>query len=323
MIPKIIHNIWIQGYQQLPEKEKQNHLKLKKLNPDWEFIIWDNNMIIELLKKYPKIYNVYKNVNNLSGIINNNATRSDIARYIIMKVYGGLYYDFDFECISSFDNLFDEDKKEELEKKNEKNEKEVIVSNSKKTVPSNNSSPIINSSPPISINNFQSKINFNKSKIYIVSSKIDFLDYIYPFSKPKYCACFMAFEKNHPIWESIITKIIKAETKYQIGSALDVCLQENENNYNIIILEKVNGHYKCKHKDTICYTKAESSWNFIRPTLKFLNCYYKQILLFILAIVIIIIVERITNYNVSIYGSISAIPGLAGKPPTIKTKKKK
>ena len=136
----------------------------------------------------------------------------------------------------------------------------------------------------------------------------------------------MAFEKNHPIWEIVINKIVKAETKYQIGSALDISLQENENNYNIIILEKVNGHYKCKHKDTICYTKAESSWNFIRPTLKFLNCYHKQILLFILVIIIIIIVDTITNYNVSIYGSISAVPGLAGKSPTgplIKGKKKK
>ena len=122
MIPKIIHNIWIQGYQNLPEKEKQNHLKIKKLNPDWEFIIWDNNMIIELLKKYPKIYYVYKNVNNLSGIINNNATRSDIARYIIMKEYGGLYYDFDFECISSFDILFSEDS---IDKKGEKEKKET------------------------------------------------------------------------------------------------------------------------------------------------------------------------------------------------------
>ncbi len=319
MIPKIIHNIWIQGYQNLPEEEKQNHLKIKKLNPDWEFIIWDNNMIIELLKKYPKIYYVYKNINKLSGIIINDATRSDIARYIIMKEYGGLYYDIDFECISSFDTLFDEDN---IDVKREK-EKEVIVSNSKKTVPTNNSSPIINSSPPISINNFQSKIVLNNSKIYIVSSKIDFLDYIYPFSKPKYCACFMAFEKNHPIWEIVINKIIKAETKYQIGNALDISLQENENNYNIIILEKVNGQYKCKHKDTICYTKAESSWNFIRPTLKFLNCYHKQILLFVLVIIIIIIVDIISNYNVSIYGSISAVPGLAGKAPTVKNKKKK
>lgn len=319
MIPKIIHNIWIQGYQNLPEEEKQNHLKIKKLNPDWEFIIWDNNMIIELLKKYPKIYHVYKNINNLSGIINNDASRSDIARYIIMKEYGGLYYDFDFECISSFDTLFKEDSIDE------KGEKKVIVSisNSKKTVPSNNSSPIINSTPPISINNFQSKINFNKSKIYIVSSKIDFLDYIYPFSKPKYCACFMAFEKNHPIWEIVITKIIKSESKHQIGNALDVCLQENENDYNIIILEKINSQYKCKNKDTICYTKAESSWNFIRPALKILNCYHKQILLFVLVIIIIITVDTVNNYNISIYGSISAVPGLAGKAPTGKGKKKK
>ena len=59
MIPKIIHNIWIQGYEDLPEKNKLNHINIKKLNPDWDFIIWDNKMILQLLKKYPSLLNLY------------------------------------------------------------------------------------------------------------------------------------------------------------------------------------------------------------------------------------------------------------------------
>jgi len=41
MIPKIIHNIWIQGYNNLPKDIIENHNNIKKLNPNWQFIIWD------------------------------------------------------------------------------------------------------------------------------------------------------------------------------------------------------------------------------------------------------------------------------------------
>lgn len=38
MIPKIVHNIWIQGYDQLPENIKKRYEDIKKLNPNWKFI---------------------------------------------------------------------------------------------------------------------------------------------------------------------------------------------------------------------------------------------------------------------------------------------
>ncbi len=40
MIPKIIHQIWIQGYDQLPNKLKNNHQLIKKYNPDYQIIFW-------------------------------------------------------------------------------------------------------------------------------------------------------------------------------------------------------------------------------------------------------------------------------------------
>ena len=93
MIPKIIHNIW---FDELPENIMNNHYNIKKQNPNWEFIIWDENMIIDLLKKYPKIYNVYNHLDKLPGIISKNDTKSHIARYIIMKEYGGIYHDINY-----------------------------------------------------------------------------------------------------------------------------------------------------------------------------------------------------------------------------------
>lgn len=50
MIPKLVHNIWIQGYNNLPENLKTSYNNIKELNPEWEFIFWDENMIIDLLK---------------------------------------------------------------------------------------------------------------------------------------------------------------------------------------------------------------------------------------------------------------------------------
>jgi len=96
----------------------------------------------------PKGYNLGNNGKNIYP------WKSDIARYVIMNEYGGIYCDLDFVCYSSFNNLFD---------------------------------------------------NNNTTEIYIVSSKIDFLDYIFTFNlfKSKYCSCFMGFVKNHPIWEIV------------------------------------------------------------------------------------------------------------------------
>ena len=53
MLPKIIHNIWIQGYEKLPNENKVTHANIKNMNPEWEFMIWDDDMIKKMLKKYP------------------------------------------------------------------------------------------------------------------------------------------------------------------------------------------------------------------------------------------------------------------------------
>ena len=263
MIPNIIHNIWIQGYDNLPEKNKINKIKIKKLNPEWEFIIWDDKMISNLLKnKYPKVFEVYKKIKDLSGFLSINAVKSDIARYIIMKEYGGLYYDLDFECVSSFDELF-------VTKERQYNE-----------------------------------------TIFIASSKVGFLDYIYPFDKPMYCSCFMAFEKDHPVWDKVINKIIKSNSKSEIGSALDKTLQDSD--YHIVLLTKINGNYQCNENNSICYTPIESSWNFIRPSLNFINCYYKQIFLVIIVFIILYVVHHLADYNSIKFGVAPMIPGITG-----------
>jgi hypothetical protein len=279
MIPKIIHNIWIQGYEKLPNENKVTYANIKKLNPEWDFMIWDDEMIKKMLKKYPSIYNIYIKTSNYTEI-DNNTIKSDVARYIIMKEYGGLYFDIDFNCTSSFDELF-------LSEPN----------------------------------------GTKKNTIYIASSNTNLWSYINPFQKTKYCSCFMAMDKNHPIWEIVIQKLKNATTKFQIREALDISLQESENErvpktkaFPIILLNKVNGnYYQCVDNDTICYTQSSSSyWYPVTPILKYINCYYKQIILFILAVLIIIAVEYLYLHNAKTYGAVNFIPGMPGSaaPPS-------
>jgi hypothetical protein len=284
MIPKIIHNIWIQGYEHLPNENKVTYANIKKMNPEWEFMIWDDEMIKKKLRKYPSIYNIYVKTSKYTEN-DNNIIKSDIARYIIMKEYGGLYFDIDFNCNSSFDELFLNDNNNENNQNNEMKE----------------------------------------HSIYIASSNTNVWNYINLFQRAKYCSCFMAMDKNHPIWETVIQKLKYATTKFQIREALDISLQENENEndnakrFPIILLNKVNGnYYECVNNNTICYTQSSSSYLYpITPILKYFNCYYKQVIMFILAVLIIVVVEYLYMHNAMKYGSINFIPGMPGSaaPP--------
>ena len=108
MIPKKVHNIWIQGYKNLPSDKKNNLNHIKKLNPNYQFYFWDENKLLNLLSKYPTIKNIYLNLNKIQGFINLNANKSDIGRFIIMKEFGGIYFDLDFQCLKPFQKIINQ-----------------------------------------------------------------------------------------------------------------------------------------------------------------------------------------------------------------------
>ena len=82
-----------------------------------------------------------------------------------------------------------------------------------------------------SFNHLFNKNEIDTETIYIANSKINFLQFYNPFFNARYCACFMAMNKNHPIWNRVIDKLVNTDSKYIIGSALDMTLQES--NYKI------------------------------------------------------------------------------------------
>ena len=93
MIPNIIHQIWIQGYDQIPPKLKNYHKTCQSINNDFRHMFWTEDQIQELLLNsfgldYVDLYNYYKVP----------AQKADFARYAILYVWGGIYLDMDIVC---------------------------------------------------------------------------------------------------------------------------------------------------------------------------------------------------------------------------------
>ena len=65
MIPKIIWQTYESSFEELPKEAKNLVTIWKEKNPEWEFIMWNNKMILQLLEKYPKLYTLYKNIHTL------------------------------------------------------------------------------------------------------------------------------------------------------------------------------------------------------------------------------------------------------------------
>lgn len=101
-IPKIIHQIWIG-----PKPEPTiwtNTFKIDyiKQNPEYKYMLWNNENINELFLDYP----IYKRVFDLEKWY---CGKADILRYLILYKFGGIYIDADTVWLNnkSFDNLID------------------------------------------------------------------------------------------------------------------------------------------------------------------------------------------------------------------------
>jgi mannosyltransferase OCH1-like enzyme len=99
MIPKIIHQIWWQGEDNIPKTYPNHTTSWKTINKDYKYYFWDEQKIKKLLKSYPK--NIQKRFNEYPRMIQ----KIDMAKFIILHTYGGLYVDIDSECIKPINDL--------------------------------------------------------------------------------------------------------------------------------------------------------------------------------------------------------------------------
>lgn len=99
-IPKIIHQIWFQGFDAIPPNLLDYHNSWKENNPTYTFKLWDEKSINELMNN-TKLKWINETYNSFDLMIQ----KIDFAKYVILYEYGGIYLDLDIKCLKPIDNL--------------------------------------------------------------------------------------------------------------------------------------------------------------------------------------------------------------------------
>ena len=89
-IPKIIHQIWL-GPNQPPASFKQFSRSWRIHNPNCKYYLWTDQNVGKLKLRNQLLFDS----------LNNFGAKSDVLRYELLKQYGGIYVDVDFECLSA------------------------------------------------------------------------------------------------------------------------------------------------------------------------------------------------------------------------------
>ncbi len=97
--PKIIHQIWLQGKDQIPNKFLDNIKKIKEMHMNWEYFLWDEISILNLIKNNKYLVDKYYKFIYLHQKV-------DFAKILILYIYGGIFIDIDAYTNKNLDNLF-------------------------------------------------------------------------------------------------------------------------------------------------------------------------------------------------------------------------
>lgn len=99
MIPKITHQIWFQGWHNLPEKYQRDTEKLAILNQNWEHMKWDEKSLRTECEKFsPEALAKFDGFDNM-------IQKVDFGRYVVLHAYGGVSVDCDAECLRPLDKI--------------------------------------------------------------------------------------------------------------------------------------------------------------------------------------------------------------------------
>jgi mannosyltransferase OCH1-like enzyme len=295
-VPKILHNIWLPGYEKLDENVKVLHINIKQVNPDWDFMIWDESSISGIIKKYPEMNALYMNCSNLTGAILTSTCKTEIAKYVILKEYGGIYFDFEYNCTKPFDNL---------------------VSFAPTT--GSSSSPVYVTYEERDWLEYLFSFGFEKySSSWIAISK----------NHPVWDSVFTNLKKVTNKYElfEVWDKTLKTITTTKI----EKIVKDKEKKINTITVKVIGDELKkgCNYVPNEMTLKTHapcSSMNgeynpnesFLSYTWSYIKCHYKQLLLLILCFLIIIGIHRINNYNSNNFSQASfpGMPGFGAPPP--------
>lgn len=100
---KIIHQVWEGKREPLPDFFIALGNTWRDKHPNWEYVYWDKQKMDAFVDNYFSRYrSIYDNL--LYDV-----QRWDVIRYMILYQQGGLYEDFDYECLFSLEGLLDEE----------------------------------------------------------------------------------------------------------------------------------------------------------------------------------------------------------------------
>lgn len=99
MVPQVTHQIWFQGWDQLPEKYHGYTEKLAILNQNWEHMKWDEEGLrVECAKFSPEALDKFESFPQM-------IQKVDFGRYVVLYNYGGVSVDCDAECLRPLDKI--------------------------------------------------------------------------------------------------------------------------------------------------------------------------------------------------------------------------
>ena len=101
-IPQHIHQIFFFiTDKELPKIYQENQKSWRTQNPGYNYTLWNATMIEELIqRKYPDIEGLYHSYKHW-------VRRADVARYLVLHQFGGIYVDIDLECKKPLSHLID------------------------------------------------------------------------------------------------------------------------------------------------------------------------------------------------------------------------
>ncbi|KAF5863337.1 hypothetical protein ETB97_010217 [Aspergillus alliaceus] len=99
-IPKIIHQTWFPAGSNMSERAQVWVEGMRAQNPDWEYVLWDDETNRMLVEKYcPWFLEAYDSLPK-------EILRADVVRNLYMYLFGGMYADVDTEALRPVAPLF-------------------------------------------------------------------------------------------------------------------------------------------------------------------------------------------------------------------------
>ena len=96
-IPAIIHQIWMSG--EPPPRLASAAASWREQHPSWEYRLWTEVTLAELVRtQYAELWDLYRGYPEM-------IQRVDAARYMLLHHFGGVYADFDVECVRPLEPL--------------------------------------------------------------------------------------------------------------------------------------------------------------------------------------------------------------------------